>query len=291
MKIFAAMTVKDEADIVEDVIRAALSWADLVLVMDNGSTDGTWEVLERLAASEERIVLWGRFLGRFRDSLRQQIFADFRHLSAPGDWWCRLDADEFYLDDPRQFLESLPSRVDHVFSASFQFFLTEEDLARERESGPDHSAMSWYLCNHSEIRFVQHRPRTLWPQHTVWPLGLAHPATTRIRLRHYQYRTAQQVQGRLAVRAASGPDAVLFGHEKGSAEQWYRRRGLTPPADPALQAARVVLTSELQNSPVFDPTAAYPDPPRRRSPQRALAESVISAAEAVSAPFLRRLGD
>lgn len=228
MRIFAAMTVKDEADIVADVITAATAWADLVIVMDNGSTDGTWEILERLAADDDKVVLWGRFLGRFRDSLRQQIFADFRHLSEPGDWWCRLDADEFYLDDPREFLQALPARTDHVLSASFQFFLTEEDVAREQATGPDYSAMSWYLCNHSEIRFMRHLARTVWPPSAVWPIGLAHPASTRIRLKHYQYRTAQQVEGRIALRAESGPGSTLFVHEKGSAEQWYQSRGFTP---------------------------------------------------------------
>ncbi|WP_206750684.1 glycosyltransferase family 2 protein [Rathayibacter tanaceti] len=289
MRIFAAMTVKDEADIVADVITAATAWADLVIVMDNGSTDGTWEILERLAADDDKVVLWGRFLGRFRDSLRQQIFADFRHLSEPGDWWCRLDADEFYLDDPREFLQALPARTDHVLSASFQFFLTEEDVAREQATGPDYSAMSWYLCNHSEIRFMRHLARTVWPPSAVWPIGLAHPASTRIRLKHYQYRTAQQVEGRIALRAESGPGSTLFVHEKGSAEQWYQSRGFTPPDDPALRASRVVLTRELESSTEFDPTRTFPDPPAGRSPQRALADGVVRLADAMAAPILRRL--
>ena len=40
-KIISIMVVKNEVDIVTDVIESALLWSDYIIYMDNGSTDGT----------------------------------------------------------------------------------------------------------------------------------------------------------------------------------------------------------------------------------------------------------
>ena len=48
MKIFAIMLVKNEADIVGSVLKDAQKWADKIFILDNGSTDGTWEIIQSL---------------------------------------------------------------------------------------------------------------------------------------------------------------------------------------------------------------------------------------------------
>ena len=45
-KIYSLLLVKNEADIIRTSILAAAQWSDKVIVMDNGSTDGTWEIVQ-----------------------------------------------------------------------------------------------------------------------------------------------------------------------------------------------------------------------------------------------------
>ena len=40
-KIYSLLLVKNEADIIRSSLMSAVQWSDKVIVMDNGSTDGT----------------------------------------------------------------------------------------------------------------------------------------------------------------------------------------------------------------------------------------------------------
>ncbi|EEZ7712544.1 TPA: glycosyltransferase family 2 protein, partial [Escherichia coli] len=103
-KIIACMVVKNEVDIIEYTLEQALKWADYILVLDNNSTDGTTDVIKKMSELEQKIIFWGGYGGPFRDSLRAVIYNDYYYLCNDGDWWCRLDADEVYIDNPREFL-------------------------------------------------------------------------------------------------------------------------------------------------------------------------------------------
>lgn len=48
MIIYAAMCVKNEADIVRETIAHALRWVDAIFVIDNGSDDDTFKNFERI---------------------------------------------------------------------------------------------------------------------------------------------------------------------------------------------------------------------------------------------------
>ena len=97
------MLVKNEADIVKSVILDAKKWADKIFIMDNGSTDGTWEIIQSLA--DDIVVPWKQDFRPYSNGLRADVFNEFRHEANDGDWWCfKLDADEFYYDNPKDFL-------------------------------------------------------------------------------------------------------------------------------------------------------------------------------------------
>jgi len=206
MKIFGNCLVKNEADMIEETLRHAARWCDRIFVFDNGSTDGTWDKVRALAKSEVRVVPFKSSGVPFRDSLRAETFNQFRHECEPGDWWCKLDADELYYDDPRTFLAAVPRQHHVVWGVNFQFYFTDEDVARlEADPGayppftPAEQALRHYRCEYSETRFFRYRPGLAWgygsaPRH----LGVVHPR--RIRFKHYQYRSPEQIELRLRTR-------------------------------------------------------------------------------------------
>ena len=99
-KIYSLLLVKNEADIIRASLMAAVKWSDKVIVMDNGSDDGTWEIVQELAAQDIRIVAFMQYTGGFHIGLRAKAFRAFRHELSSRDWWCvRLDADEFFSED------------------------------------------------------------------------------------------------------------------------------------------------------------------------------------------------
>ncbi len=206
MRIFGNCLVKNEADIIAETLGQAARWCDRIFVFDNGSSDGTWNLVRQLASREPRIVPFQSAEVPFRNSLRRDTFTHFRPECRAGDWWCKLDADEIYLDDPRAFLAAVPAGEHVVWAASFQFYFTDDDVRRyERDphAYPPHTtaerALRYCRCDYSEPRFFRYRERLRWdrgsePRH----LGLVHPR--RIRLKHYQYRSPPQIALRLATR-------------------------------------------------------------------------------------------
>jgi glycosyltransferase involved in cell wall biosynthesis len=204
MRIHGICVVKNESDIVEHVLTSARRWCDHVYVYDNNSTDGTWEVLQRLAAADPGIQLVRRDDAVFRNTRRAEIFEACRSNASEGDWWCgRLDADEVYIDNPRTFLAAVPNAYETVWSASFQYYFTDEDYLvwqdhpeRYAAGAPVPERCRYYRNDWSESRFFRYREGMAWPLDRDWPYAGA-VAPQRIRLRHYKYMSPEQMMIRL----------------------------------------------------------------------------------------------
>jgi len=254
-KVFALVVVKNEGDIIFDTIESATTWADKIFILDNMSTDDTWEKLTKLEKKYENVILWGQYSGKFNEGLRQILYREYRSYADKDDWWCRLDGDEFYIDNPKVFLGKLSNNIDHVYNASFQYYLTENDynsqIAEGNHSDFTYKSMEWYKCNHSEIRFVKNKPNICWTQKEGWPCNLLNAATSRIRLKHFQYRTIEQIKNRFLVR---GEDVLgdTFKHEIVSEDLWYERRGFSKPLCAELKKYRVVNLSDLSDSDLYE---------------------------------------
>jgi glycosyltransferase involved in cell wall biosynthesis len=130
MRIHALCLVKNEADILRQSLLAARAWCDAIYVLDNGSTDGTWELVQDLARDDPAIVPWKQEAAPFHDNLRAQIYHAFADRAQPRDWWVRLDADEFYIDDPRQFLRRVPASTGCVWFAVVSYYFSTEEARR-----------------------------------------------------------------------------------------------------------------------------------------------------------------
>jgi hypothetical protein len=227
-RILAICLVKDEIDIVDQCLRAARAWADRIFVYDNGSTDGTWEAVLAVARADDSVVPFKLAAKPFSRSLRSEVFHTHR---APGDWWCILDADEFYIDEPREFLGGLDPRHDSVWSSSYEYCFTDIDAARYREKPwlyaddvPVEQKIRFYANTWSEMRFFKDREQLSWPPEAAEPYPLRSPAPRRIRLKHFQFRSPKQIQKRINARGPLAERGVAFRHE--TRENWrdYSRR-------------------------------------------------------------------
>lgn len=202
MRLFGIMVVKNEADVIAQCLSELSRWFDRIFILDNGSTDGTWEILQSMES--DRVVLWKQDSSPFRRTMRAEIFNEFRGEARSGDWWYIADSDVFLAEDPREFLGSVPRSHHVVFKKSIDYFLSPEcvseyeftgDFSRDREHIKFISPDCW-----AEIRFFRHRDRLRWELTEEKPahIGVWHPDP--ILIRHYQYRSPAQMQRRLDVR-------------------------------------------------------------------------------------------
>lgn len=212
MKIHGLCLFKNEADILHQSLSDALRWCDRIAVLDNGSTDGSYHIAEELAAQHPgRFVLCGVTREPFSNALRKIMFDALRDEAEAGDWWCRLDADEFYPSNPHEFLSGLKRWEYVVWGIQVQYYFTEVDHARwqsgeesiQDRRRPIHERRRYYRADASEERFVKHRNGLVWADGASWPAHLGIVARRRIPVQHFKYRDPEQMQTRLAVRSRS----------------------------------------------------------------------------------------
>jgi hypothetical protein len=170
----------------------------------------------------------------FVDSIRGDILTHYAHRAKHGDWWGILDADEFYIDDPREFLESVPKRFNAVWMQLFVYLFTEKDAAAYRQDPtryddgiPIEQRMRYYVNGeYTGLRFFRHaRNLARMPDESLRPV---YPR--RIRLKHFPYRSPEQIRLRLETRREP-MERGEFLHEKRA--NWVPDGTLLPgPARP-----------------------------------------------------------
>lgn len=199
VKLFGITMVKNEADIIRPFLESAAQWADRIFVYDNGSNDGTWDIVKAMAS--DVIVPWKTEDIPFNDGLRSRVFNAFRHEAEVGDWWCfRLDADEFYIENPREFLGTVPRAYHIVARRSLEFRLTLEDLEDFEFSGDfsrDRNKLHYVKPELGvENRFFRHRDTVTWSEGGTRSFGgITYPKA--ILVAHYPWRSPQQIRKRL----------------------------------------------------------------------------------------------
>lgn len=225
MKVYSLLVVKDEGDVIGFSLIDACRWSDKVIVIDNGSSDGTWEIIQQMATHNAKIVPYMRYEGPFHIGLRAKAFRAFRHEMRLGDWWCvRLDADEFYPGDVRAFLRRIPWWCRTVKKLSTDYVITYEDLEEgliSNNFGHDRQQLQYSLpTRRAERRFMRHSPFLLWLARWRYPHPWGIVAKKQIPVDHYQYRSPEQMQRRYANRQQAKLDGCgSFSHETGS--DWH----------------------------------------------------------------------
>ena len=194
MRIFGICLIKNEEDIIAYSLERQSEWADKIFVYDNGSTDNTWAIVNKLAEENPKIVPYKSEAKPFRDGLRAEVFNEYRGLASAGDWWCiRCDPDEFYIDDPRVFLPKVSKWYQVVHSLHYEYQLCKEDLLKlDYDSIEVKEAInSLHYYNKkvtSETRFIRHRNKLVWSPNEGYPRHKGVSVKRKIRLKHFQYR-------------------------------------------------------------------------------------------------------
>ena len=207
-KIYALCIVKNEDDIIAQSLEFASRYCDRIYVLDNASTDETWNIVQRLARQDARIVPFGRTDEVFHLGLRARIVNAVHGELSDADWWLILDADEFLAEDPRPIIAlATAAGRDCLNTWQIQFAFTERDAeewtgGRDSRDRPVFERRRYYTIDWQECRLFKNCPRREWDtslSHNL-PQWLGRAYKRRILNRHYQYRDPEQIDKRLRLR-------------------------------------------------------------------------------------------
>lgn len=237
MTTIAVSMVRNEIDVIEGCLRHMAAEVDALIVADNGSTDGTRDVLDRLSRELPLTVLDDPDPAYYQ-STKMSALAD-RAGAAGARWIVPFDADEIWYSPHGRIADALALAAGNVATATL---LNHWGTAVD-PPGPDpFVTMRWRAAEPGALPKVafQWRQGAVIHQgnHGVDIPGPVHQADGVLELRHFPYRSAAQFvakarQGAAAYRATNLPPSmgahwrmygqVLDEHGPEALEDHYRR--------------------------------------------------------------------
>lgn len=195
--IYGVTMVRDEADVIETTLRHMATQVDHIIVADNLSTDGTAEIVHRLAKTLPITVVADTDPGYWQADKMTRLSLDA--MNAGADWVLPFDADELFCGrnglTVKAELEALPAHIDTVYAAGW------DHIARD-----DSGALSPWRRSHTQpLPKVAFRPgpdrRLAMGNHDV--TGGNGRAAEALTFRHFQYRTLEQMARKVRQGAAA----------------------------------------------------------------------------------------
>ncbi len=232
--------MRDEADVAEGVLRHMADEVDWLLVADNGSVDGTRQILEQLQTELPLTVIDDRDPA-YRQSAKMSALAE-QAADLGATWIVPFDADEIWYARGDRIREWLPRHGQWVVRASlYNHFCTAVD-----NLDPDpFRAMVWRQAAAAELPKVAFR----WEAGAVIHQGnhgvtlLSDPSglsfgtalSAELELRHFPYRSAEQMIRKAVNGGAAYAAAPELPYDQGAHWRSYaeivRRQGPQALAD------------------------------------------------------------
>ncbi len=270
MRFHGLMLLRDEEDIIAQNLDHLLTWIDALYILDLGSTDRTWEIVQDYAKRDSRIVPFMHRPILYNDNLRSFIFAHFRDRFEPGDWVMKIDADEFYHVLPPEFVKTrLRMGETAVYLLWYYFRLTVAEVAayesgqidtmQDRQRPIEQRRRFYQIAKYSEPRMFRYRPTMQWPEGASFPYNAGYLAKERIPIRHYPHRDPLQMQRRYELRSAMMKlNAHAGGHWK--LDDWHKDL-VDPNASKPIQEQGLSIIGGLDANHVFEwePGTRLPD--------------------------------
>jgi glycosyltransferase involved in cell wall biosynthesis len=126
VRLVSITCVKNEYDIIESCIRHTAAFVDRLVVLDNGSTDGTLEILRKLEASGIPIeIVDDPAPGHYHFARATRLMREFAVKKYNADWILPVDADEFVsIPDASDFRNSL-SKQNRPINLKWQTYIPD----------------------------------------------------------------------------------------------------------------------------------------------------------------------
>jgi hypothetical protein len=211
-KFIGLLPVRDEEDIIEQCLLHALTWANAVFVYDTGSVDTTYSKVLNLARSDSRIVPLGTDPVYYNENrVRGHLFHAARQRLRNGDWFLRIDADEFHHIPPPIFVRDYLSPGDGVvYHQYYDFQLTSDEayalaspaaVRAERAKPIELRRRHYTVSVYSEPRMCRYRSSMRWPASVSFPYNAGYVSKMRLPIRHYPHRDPLQLKRRYILRS------------------------------------------------------------------------------------------
>lgn len=250
MKFVCLLPIRDEADILPQTLRHLLEWADAIFVFDTGSVDLSWDIVQEFAQTDHRVKPVTREPVYFSETrLRSWLFHHARSTLRNGDWFLRVDADEFHHQPPPDFVKTRLRKSETVaYHQYYDFHLTASEV-RAWETGAETLAdrrkpiaerRRFYTAGlYTEPRLCRYRDTMQWPPTISFPFNAGYVARARLPVRHYPHRDPDQLRRRCRLRSIMMADptnrAYWAGLERHHWEEADWRQFIVPDDLPGLR--------------------------------------------------------
>lgn len=232
---YAVTMVKNEADVIAGTIRHMAGEVDHVIVSDNGSTDGTRDILADLAHGLGITVLDDPDPAYYQS--RKMTELANRAACMGAEWIVPFDADELWYSRAGRIADVLAATPADLPIANAELF-NHFPTAIDPDTGCPFTSIVWRGREPGRLPKVacRWRPGAVIHQgnHGVTLPGDGFSATI-LEVRHFQYRTAEQfvnkaMQGAAAYAAAPDLPADMGAHWRAYGEI-ARRHGVEALAE------------------------------------------------------------
>lgn len=177
------MMVRDECDIIRSTIEHTLGEVDEIIVADNGSVDGTREILESLP-----VHLVDDPDPAYRQSQKMTALAQKARLEFDADWVVPIDADELWygVRDLAQYT-IIPAQLQTFVCTTGDDLSIVDPVARMRRCLPGFLGLPKVMCRPFPSLVIEQGNHGA---HYGYPVPIA--PTGNITVSHYPVRSVEQ---------------------------------------------------------------------------------------------------